>query len=98
MREVANEIIERNPRWVALFDSSPLLVSSESLALAGSMGQVAMVVRAGYTPRHAVIDALESLGDRVPIGIILNQGRRGLSEGRYGYGYAQGYGTREGES
>jgi exopolysaccharide/PEP-CTERM locus tyrosine autokinase len=99
MKAVARRLIERNPRCIALFDSAPLLVSSESLALASAMGQVVLVVRAGHTPRHAVIDAVESLGEEIPLGLILNQGRRGLSEGRYGYGYGygSGYGDQEGK-
>jgi exopolysaccharide/PEP-CTERM locus tyrosine autokinase len=99
MKAVANRLIERNPRCIALFDSSPLLVSSESLALASAMGQVVLVVRAGHTPRHAVIDAVESLAEEIPLSLVLNQGRRGLSEGRYGYGYGygSGYGDQEGK-
>lgn len=95
MKVIANRIIERNPRCIALFDSSPLLVSSESLALASAMGHVVLVVRAGRTPRHAVVDAVESLAEEIPLSLVLNQGRRGLTEGRYGYGY--GYGSRYGE-
>ena len=87
MKAVANRIIERTPRTIALFDSSPVLVTSESLALAGAVGQVVLVVRAGRTPRHAVVDAVESFSEDIPLGLVLNQGRRGLSEGRYGYGY-----------
>ena len=99
MKAVANRLIERNPRCIALFDSSPLLVSSESLALASAMGQVVLVVRAGHTPRHAVVDAVESLAEEIPLSLVLNQGRRGLSEGRYGYGYGygSGYGDQEGK-
>jgi protein-tyrosine kinase len=99
MKEIANRIIERNPRCIALFDSSPLLVSSESLALASAMGHIVLVVRAGRTPRHAVVDAVESLSEETPVSLVLNQGRRGLSEGRYGYGYGYGstYGEHEGK-
>jgi protein-tyrosine kinase len=99
MKSIANRIIERNPRCIALFDSSPLLVSSESLALASAIGHVVLVVRAGRTPRHAVVDAVESLVEEIPVSLVLNQGRRGLSEGRYGYGYGygSGYGEHEGK-
>ncbi|MDR2215314.1 MAG: CpsD/CapB family tyrosine-protein kinase [Nevskiaceae bacterium] len=99
MREIAAQIIARNPRCIALFDSPPLLVSSEANALATSMGHVVLVVRAGKTPRHAVVDAVESLGERVRVSVVLNQGRRGISEGRYGYGYgyAEGYGDQKAE-
>lgn len=96
MKEIANQIIALNPRCIALFDSSPLLVSSESLALASAMGQFVLVVRAGRTPRHAVVDAVESLGVDRRIGLVLNQGRRGLADGRYGYGYDYGYGDKSG--
>ena len=99
MKAVADRLIERNPRCIALFDSSPLLVSSESLALASAMGQVVLVVRAGHTPRDAVVDAVELLGEEIPLSLVLNQGRRGLSEGRYGYGYGHDfrYGDKEGK-
>jgi hypothetical protein len=42
-----------------------------------------------------VVDAVESLSEETPVSLVLNQGRRGLSEGRYGYGY--GYGSTYGE-
>jgi exopolysaccharide/PEP-CTERM locus tyrosine autokinase len=92
MKDVANRIIARSPRSIALFDSSPLLVSSESPALATAMGHVVLVVRSGHTPRHAVLDAVDCLGEDVRVSLVLNQGRGGPSEGRYGYGY--GYGEK----
>lgn len=87
MAILANQIITRNPRCIALFDSSPLLVSSESLALSAVMGQIVLVVRAGQTPRQAVGDAIEALGPDKDLKLVLNQGRRGLTESRYGYAY-----------
>lgn len=100
MKEIANRIVESHPRSVAIFDSSPLLVSTEALALSSAMGHVVLVVRAGRTPRHAVIDAIDSLGEEIRVSLVLNQGRRGLSEGRYGYGYGYGaaYGEYEGKA
>jgi exopolysaccharide/PEP-CTERM locus tyrosine autokinase len=92
MKEIARRIIERNPRSIALFDSSPLLVSTESLALASAVGHVVLVVRAGRTPRHAVLDAVDLFAEDMRVSLVLNQGRRGLSEGRYGYGYGADYG------
>jgi protein-tyrosine kinase len=64
------------------------------------MGHVVLVVRAGKTPRQAVLDAVDSLGEEIRISLVLNQGRRGISEGRYGYGYGYGsaYGDREDKS
>jgi exopolysaccharide/PEP-CTERM locus tyrosine autokinase len=93
MKQIGEQIIQRSPRCIALFDSPPLLASSESQALVSAMGQVVLVVRAGQTPRHAVVDAVESLGEHVRVSIVLNQGRRGISEGQYGYNYGS-YGDR----
>jgi protein-tyrosine kinase len=86
MTELVTRLIMRNPRRIALFDTSPLLVSSESRALAGVVGQILLIVRAGKTPRQAVKEALTGLVSEKSIGLVLNQGRRGLTGGLYGYG------------
>jgi exopolysaccharide/PEP-CTERM locus tyrosine autokinase len=92
MKDVVRRLIAAHAHRIALFDSSPLLVSSESRALAAFVGQVALVVRAGRTPRQAVLDAIGHLGEGKSVGLVLNQGRASFSEGLYGYGY--GYGSR----
>ena len=61
---------ERNR--VVLFDSPPLLLTSESRALAQPMGQVVLVVRAARTPQHAVFDAISCLGGQKPVALVLN--------------------------
>jgi len=78
---------------VVLFDTPPLLVSSESRALAAIAGQVVMVVRAGSTPQNAVLDAIELVGENKEVSLILNEGRVGLTGGYYGYGE---YGSYDG--
>lgn len=94
MGQVIRDILARNPRCIALFDSSPLIVSSESRALAAVMGQVVLVVRSGHTPRGAVTECLEILRDASTVRLVLNQGRRGLIDELYGYGYGS-YGQDE---
>ena len=86
MASVVARLISRNPRRIVLFDSSPLLVSSESRALAAIAGQVVLVVRSGTTPRQAVTDAIAELGSARSISLILNQGRAGFTSSYYGYG------------
>ena len=88
MVALVTRLIARNPRRVILFDSSPLLISSESRVLAANVGQVVLVVRSGTTPQQAVLDALEQLGD-TNVALVLNQGHVSLGGGYYGYG---GYG------
>ena len=94
MSAVVTRLIARNPRRIVLFDSPPLLVSSESRALSSIAGQVVLVVRSGNTPNQAVLDALEQLGDR-PVALVLNQGRASLTGGYYGYGTYGGYGDAQ---
>lgn len=62
-----------DPRRVFIFDSSPMMSSPTAQVLAGHLGQVLFIVKAGKTPQATVIDALEKLDRDRPIHIILNQ-------------------------
>ena len=73
------------PRLV-LFDSPPLLLSTESRAIAEVVGQVVLVVRAESTSRAAVADAIELIGEPKSLSLILNQSESPPSSGYYGYG------------
>jgi protein-tyrosine kinase len=86
MSTIVARLLARNPNRIVLFDSPPLLVSSESRALAAVAGQVVLVVRNGKTPRDAVLDTLEELGERKDISLVLNQGRV-RNGGGYYYGF-----------
>jgi exopolysaccharide/PEP-CTERM locus tyrosine autokinase len=91
MRAVIKRIVRLKPNRVVLFDSPPMLVTTESEIVAQLVGQVVLVVRAGSTPQAAVLDALDLLGEK-PTGIVLNQVTREPSSGYYGYGYGYAYG------
>lgn len=71
---------------IVLFDSPPLLLSTESRAIVEVVGQVVMVVRAEFTSRSAVNDALDLIGENKPVSLILNQSEAAPSSGYYGYG------------
>jgi protein-tyrosine kinase len=97
MQQLMLEMSNRYSDRVIIFDSPPLLLTTEASVLASFMGQIAFVVSAGETPRDAVTKALEHIGDDKIIGMILNKThyrRNGLLGYGYGYGYAygQGYG------
>ncbi|MBF0154556.1 MAG: tyrosine-protein kinase family protein, partial [Magnetococcales bacterium] len=64
-----------NERIIVVFDSPPLLVTTEARELARNMGQIVMVVEAERTPQMAVRDALEQLGNPEIVGLILNKVR-----------------------
>jgi exopolysaccharide/PEP-CTERM locus tyrosine autokinase len=93
--QIAAQLLARHPGCIALFDSSPLMVSSESHALAIAMGQIVLVVRAGHTPRNAVLEALEALGVDRSVSLVLNQGRRSIGERLYAYGSYGDYGDKD---
>jgi len=97
-REVIDELQSRYSDRIVLFDSPPLLATSEALVLATLVGQIALVVAADSTPRMAIREALGLLDPDHAISLILNKTkRRGGSQYGY-YGGAYGiYGQKERE-
>jgi protein-tyrosine kinase len=87
MTQIAVQLSTRGPRGVVLFDSAPLLVSSEARALLRVPGQVALVVRAGITPRQAAIDAATHIDKKKLQGLIINQAASAILGGYYGYAH-----------
>lgn len=86
MKEVIGQLAADDTRRIILFDSPPLLLSTESRALVPAVGQVVLVVRADVTPQRAVHDAIEMIGEERPVSLILNQTSMPASSGYYGYG------------
>jgi protein-tyrosine kinase len=84
--------LARHPRRLVLFDSPPLLVSSEARALAHTPGAVFLVARSGKTPRQALLDALAQVDKQRVQGIILNESYAAATSqyGDYGYPGQQG--------
>jgi exopolysaccharide/PEP-CTERM locus tyrosine autokinase len=95
MRHIVSSLIARSPRRIVLLDSPPLLITSEARALIKIAGQIVLVIRADKTPRRAVQDAMNLFDEQQRVGLVLNDTRRGLTQGYYGYGY---YGTEQGDS
>lgn len=89
METVVAQIGARDPNRIVLFDSPPLLLTTESRALASVVGHVVIVVRAGVTPQHAVLEAIDLLGDGKTVAFILNQ-----SDESSRMGYYQHYGQQ----
>lgn len=88
MRQLTLELSSRYPDRIVIFDTPPLLLTSEARVLAGLMGQIVMVVEESITPQHIIKEAVESLQDNEIVGIVMNKGLRGAGEEGYGgYGY-----------
>lgn len=93
MVQLLDEMAARYADRVIIFDSPPLLMTTEARALASHMGQLVLVVRAAETPQAVVKHALATV-EACPIKMaILNQAR-GPEAGGYGYGYSYGYGQK----
>jgi protein-tyrosine kinase len=86
MRQLTQELATRYSDRMVIFDSPPLLATSEAVVLAGLMGQLVFVVEADHTPQHIVRDALSLMDDSKPVGLVLNKIRSSSSAGYYGYG------------
>lgn len=88
MATIVRELAERYPDRIIVVDSPPLLVTSEAQALAGHVGQIALVVEAGKTSQHALQQAIETLDPDKATNLILNKSRHSGRLGYYGdYGY-----------
>jgi exopolysaccharide/PEP-CTERM locus tyrosine autokinase len=89
MESLIRALSAQDPNRIVLFDSSPLLVTSESRELTSLVGQVVLVVAAELTPQDAVIEALGAVDQSKPVNLILNQARHSSGNGYYGYGYGR---------
>lgn len=87
MGQLVRRMLDANPRRLLLFDTAPMLVSSDSQAVIGVAGQIVMVVRAMHTPRQAVLDALAKLGKGRNVKLVLNQERFSVFRSYYGQAY-----------
>ena len=89
MRELASRLICRNTRRLVLFDSPPLVVSSEARALVQIPGQIILVTRAGHTPRQGIIDAISQVEKKKLLGLVLNDAHATTEGGYYYYDSAK---------
>ena len=88
MTSLVHEIANRYPDRIVIFDSPPLLLTSESRVLASHMGQIVMMVEAQTTTQHAVKEALRQLEGYPNVNLIYNKTREfpGIEE-TYDYHY-----------
>jgi len=82
------EIANRYPDRIVIFDSPPLLLTTEAHVLASHMGQIVVVVESETTTQHAVKEALRQLEGCSNVNLIYNKTREfpGVEE-TYDYHY-----------
>jgi protein-tyrosine kinase len=98
MRLLLDDIATRYADRIVIFDSPPLLLTTESRVLASKMGQIVVVVHAGKTLQADVQDALSTIENCSVKMMLLNKATgpdSGAYAGGYGYGYGYGYGPSQ---
>lgn len=88
MAALLEEISSRYRDRIIIFDSPPLLLTTESPVLAKHMGQVIVVVHAETTSRNDLSQALATIENCPVKMMLLNQARTSFrpAYGAYGYG------------
>jgi exopolysaccharide/PEP-CTERM locus tyrosine autokinase len=87
MDQLMDTLAARLPGHIIVFDSPPLLPTTESRVLATHVGQVVMVVAADSTTRQAVAEALATIERCECVMMLLNKAVASRSGSYYGYGY-----------
>ena len=93
MADLVAQMSARYPDRILVFDSPPLLATTEARVLASHMGQILMVVEADRTTQGAVLAALETIENCPIVLMALNKGSRAEVGGYYGYGAYGAYGS-----
>ena len=93
MRMLLQEISSRYPDRIIIFDSPPLLATSEASVLANQMGQIIVVVEAGSTSQDMFKEAIALVDPEMIIGLVLNKSGQAFGTDYYGsysyYGHSQ---------
>ncbi len=104
MTGLLDHMAKRYADRIIIFDSPPLLLTTESRVLATHMGQIVVVIQAERTPQSAVMQAIATI-ENCPLKMaLLNQASAkadagyGYHYGSYGYGQGYGYGYRQGDN
>ena len=103
MEDLVSELRSRYSDRYIIFDSSPLLATTEPSVLTRLVDGIVLVVRAGSTPRETVKQALAAIDPPKILGVVLNDlalqtkdlNARYFGTSRYYYRY--GYGNPKGQ-
>jgi receptor protein-tyrosine kinase len=85
MRELLSELSSRYPDRIIVFDSPPLLPTTEARVLASRMGQVLLVVAAETTSQNSVSQALTTIETCPVVLTMLNKASSPAIGNYYGY-------------
>lgn len=91
MASFAQELADRYPDRIVIFDSPPLIGVTETQVLANLMGQAVVVVEENKTKLANIQKATEHLNENLALGLVVNKAIRSHKDmyGYYGYGYGK---------
>jgi protein-tyrosine kinase len=93
MKEVLSQLASIQKNCLIVFDTSPVLLTSESKVMLSYSDFVILMIKAGMTPKIAVVDSMKILNEMsVKFGVVLNDVKTNVFTS-YGYGYGYGYGS-----
>lgn len=93
MRELMKGLSTRYADRIVIFDSPPLLATTEAQALAALMGQIVFVVHAESTLKSQVAQGLATI-EACPVKLVVLNAATTPSQGAYGYGYGYRCGAK----
>ncbi|MDP2903125.1 MAG: XrtA-associated tyrosine autokinase [Methylovulum sp.] len=86
MIQLAQELSNRYPDRMVIFDSPPLLAATQGEVLAGLVGQVVLVVEAEKTPQSMIMASVNKLVFCDVVLLLLNKTQKNEDASYYGYG------------
>jgi exopolysaccharide/PEP-CTERM locus tyrosine autokinase len=87
MIALSKELSERYPDRIVIFDTPPLLATTQAEVLASQMGQIILVIGAETTPQQLVMESVKKLQSCSDVVLaLLNKAQRTLNAGYYGCG------------
>ena len=92
MADLIDEISRRYADRIVVFDTPPVLLTSEAAALTQHVGQTVFVVKAERTARETVKEALEVLKPARNLALVLNAVHPQLGQTQFAYGSSKFYG------
>ena len=91
MAALAEELAQRYPDRIVIFDCPPILGVTETPVLSSLVGQAVIVVEESRTKVNNVKKAVSQLDEDIAIGFVMNKTVRSKKDeyGYYGYGYGK---------
>jgi Mrp family chromosome partitioning ATPase len=91
MRRLVCQMKGRYKDRYIIFDSSPMLATSDPLSMSSYVDGVVLVIQAARTTHKAAMSALSQIKDRNILGVVFNNVPRYLAKNLYPYYYLYGH-------